>query len=95
MATPFLKIRNAHAKDCGAPPMVTNQNSDQYIGYFEGRCGDQWLFLFDRKTKTGTLQGGDAGWDDVYPVEEGNCPSLVLSKEEALWLQACWAAAAD
>jgi len=36
---------------------------------------------------------GDAGWDEPYRVIDGEAPELVLSLEEAVWLQICWYAA--
>jgi hypothetical protein len=35
-----------------------------YYGYFENRFSEQFIFTFDRATKTGTVSGGDLGWDD-------------------------------
>jgi hypothetical protein len=90
MSEPLLKISNHHSPSCGDPPIVSD---DTYVGYFEGTCGDQWIFTFDRKTKTAELRGGDVGWNRAYVVRGGRVPELVLSSEEAAWLTACWAAA--
>jgi hypothetical protein len=54
---------NTHTEHCGAPPRLRNTaNPGLYHGYFENRYGEQFVFTFDRATKTGTVSGGDLGW---------------------------------
>ncbi len=54
---------NTHSGRCGAPPRLRNtDNLGLYHGYFENRYGEQFVFTFDRATKTGTVSGGDLGW---------------------------------
>jgi hypothetical protein len=54
---------NNHDQRCGQPPRVRNtDNPGLYCGYFENRYGEQFVFTFDRVTKTGTVSGGDLGW---------------------------------
>ena len=53
---------NAHTEHCGAPRLRNTANPDLYHGYFENRYGEQFVFTFDRATKTGTVSGGDLGW---------------------------------
>jgi hypothetical protein len=56
---------NNHDERCGPPPRLRNtDNSGLYYGYFENRYGEQFVFTFDRATRTGTVSGGDLGWDD-------------------------------
>ena len=56
---------NNHTPRCGAPPRVRNiDNPGLYYGYFENRFGEQFVFVFDRATKTGTVAGGDLGWGE-------------------------------
>jgi hypothetical protein len=56
---------NNHDPRCGRPPRVRNaDNPELYHGYFENRFGEQFVFTFDRATGTGTVSGGDLGWDD-------------------------------
>jgi len=93
MATPFFVMQNVHSPSCGTPPTMTNATSGKYFGYFENEHGEQWTFIFDRAEKTAELRGGDAGWENVYRVEDGRASDLVLSAKEARWLQACWEAA--
>jgi hypothetical protein len=54
---------NFHTAPCGAPPGVRNtDNPELYYGYFENCFGEQFVFMFDRETKTGTISGGDLDW---------------------------------
>jgi len=54
---------NNHTPQCGLPPRVRNtDNLGLYYGYFENRFGEQFVFVFDRATKTGTITGGDLDW---------------------------------
>jgi hypothetical protein len=56
---------NNHDPRCGPPPRLRNtDNLGLYHGYFENRYGEQFVFTFDRATNTGTVSGGDLGWDD-------------------------------
>jgi hypothetical protein len=49
---------------------------------------DQSLFVYRRDTREAVLYSGDAGWA-AFPVVQGRAEGLVLSPDEALWLQAC------
>ena len=88
----LLTIDNHHATSCGTPHEWTNRDG-RYYGYFSNQYGDQWVFVYDRKTRAGTLYGGDTGWEVEHHVVEGNVPGLVLELPEAHWLAACWQAA--
>jgi len=92
MSTPLLSIRNNHALTSGDPPIASNSN-DAYVGYFENMYGEQWIFTYDRPTKTASLHGGDVGWNKRMTVVDGGVPGLVLQSDEAAWLRACWNAA--
>ena len=92
MTEPMLKIRNHHAASCGDPPIVASDTEDVYLGYFENRHGEQWIFAFDRKTRAATLRGGDVGWNSIYNVVDGAVADLILGKDEQAWLRACWMA---
>ena len=93
MQSSFFSMCNVHVASCGAPPNFSNEDPGRYHGYFENQHGEQWVFTYDRSTKTALLRGGDAGWDQVYQVIDGQAPDLILSPEELLWLKSCWAAA--
>jgi hypothetical protein len=90
---PFLVVYNNHIANRGEPPSyVVNLDTKEYFGYFENEHGEQWVFIYDYDTETGTVRGGDAGWEVVYPVVEGRTPDLILGREEQAWLLACWEA---
>jgi hypothetical protein len=56
---------NNHTPHCGLPPRVRNiDNPRLYYGYFENRFGEQFVFVFDPATKTGTISGGDLDWGE-------------------------------
>jgi hypothetical protein len=56
---------NTHDASCGRPPRLRNTaDPGLYHGYFENRYGEQFIFTFDRATGTGTVWGGDLGWDE-------------------------------
>ena len=92
MSAPMLTIHNRHAAACGIPPAVSTEAADLYIGYFENRHGEQWIFTCDRATGEARLRGGDAGWATAHPVRDGRVDGLNLAPEETAWLQACWSA---
>ena len=92
MSEPLLKIRNHHATSCSDPPIVASDATHCYLGYFENRYGEQWIFTLDRKTRIATLRGGDVGWNSEYKVVDGKVVDLVLGKDEQRWLLACWMA---
>ena len=94
MSEPLLTICNNHTDACGDPPVVTSEAGNQYIGYFEGPFGEQWMFTLDRESGRAVLRGGDVGWNTEYEVLDGRVAGLILGKDEVLWLQACWSAAA-
>jgi hypothetical protein len=90
--SPILQISNHHAASCGTPPWI-EERPGQYLGYFENQYGEQMIFVFDRRSETGRLYAGDAGWETPYEVVDGTVTELVLGLEEGLWLRACWKAA--
>ena len=92
MSAPLLSIRNNHALTSGDPPIASN-SSDAYVGYFENMYGEQWIFTYDRQTKSASLHGGDVGWNTRVKVLDGRVEGLVLQSDEAGWLHACWNAA--
>jgi hypothetical protein len=93
MEQTILTIYNRHTEACGPPPAVSNESPDVYVGYFENRYGDQWIFTYDRRTRTARLRGGDAHWAAKHVVLDGEVDGLILGAEESTWLRACWEAA--
>lgn len=93
MSDPLLTIRNHHSAFCGDPPIITAEDSATYVGYFENRFGEQWLFTYNRKSGEAVLRGGDIGWNTAHMVVDGNVGDLLLNADEQSWLRACWNAA--
>jgi hypothetical protein len=94
LSEPLFQAFNKHSPQCADPPIVVSSEGT-YTGYFENGIGQQWLFSFDRKTKRGTLRGGDLGWNHAAEVIDGAAVGVLLGPDEAYWLAACWAAATD
>ena len=70
---------NNHDPRCSRPPRVRNtDNPELYHGYFENRFGEQFVFTFDRATGTGTVSGGDLGWDDPKSFTLGQLEDVAL-----------------
>ena len=44
MSEPMLTIHNRHPATSGIPPAFSTEAADLYIGYFENRHGEQWIF---------------------------------------------------
>jgi len=93
VSEPMLTIHNRHPAACGIPPAFSTEAVDLYIGYFENRDGEQWIFTFDRGMRETTLRGGDVDWRRAHLVHDGRVDGLILAPEESAWLQACWSAA--
>ena len=91
----IIEIHNGHIDDCGRPPAMTKRSTDNfYCSYFESSCGDQWLFIFNRTTRTGYFWGGDIEWKR-YEVRDNRVQDtdLILGDDEYQWLKLCWKAA--
>lgn len=66
---------------------------NKYYGYYENEHGEQWIFVYDRKTGIAELRGGEVGWENAYQVKDGNAVEIILSAEEKMWLRTCWKSA--
>src|SRR5437773_1680307 len=86
-------VTNHHGAQSGNPPHVDGTAPDRYCGYFQNEHGEQAIFIYDYKTRTGTLLMGDYDWEKPVSVIDGLALELNLSQAERLWLQACWNAA--
>jgi hypothetical protein len=93
VSRPILTIYQHHMAMCGTPPTFSNEPAGLYIGYFENKYGEQWIFTFNRATREAMLRGGDVDWGSSHAVHDGRVDGLTLGPEEAAWLQACWRAA--
>ena len=89
MSEPLLRIRNKHILECGDPPIINNDDPNLYVGYFETRDREQWVFTYDLTTRDSKLQSGDCGWDQVFRIEHGDIDELILEPEVRQWLSAC------
>ena len=82
----ILTIYNRHGVRFPRGPVVCDSpgGSPQYVSYFAGQGGDQWIFQFDPTD-------GDVDWD-AYPVTGDDEPAcaLLLDAAEELWPAACW-----
>ena len=90
-----IEVHNTHSAECGTPPTIVKRSGDgQYVGYFENQFGEQWVVEIDRKSETGSLRGGDVGWEQSHLLHDDKLDAdLILSHEEAAWLINCWRAA--
>jgi hypothetical protein len=94
MSEPMLRIFNKHVAGCDPPAINNLDNEALYIGYFENSEGEQWVFVFDRETEQAELRGGDVGWNTAFDAHDGKAQGVILRRDEAEWLAACWRAAA-
>jgi hypothetical protein len=90
-----FRAENNHSPDCGAPPAISNDDRNVYVGYFQNEHGEQWVFTFDITKRVGELIGGDVSWRPLPVVGVGGGPhiDMTLNEPEMMWLQACWKAA--
>jgi hypothetical protein len=74
---------NNHDERCGRPPHLRNiDNLGLYYGYFENRYGEQFVFTFYRATGTGTVSGGDLGWDEPRAFTRGLLDEALRSTQD-------------
>lgn len=93
MNQPFFLMQNNHTPASGTPPCFRNESPSLYCGYFENELGEQSVFVYDRESKKGELRGGDAGWQEVFPIIDGQPDKVGLRADESAWLKLCWRAA--
>jgi hypothetical protein len=91
MAEPMLTVYNKHPMRSEEPPHYDTREKGKYFGYFQNAEGEQWLFIYDRTTKTAILKGGDVDWPSEAVLTSSIAP-YVLGSEEKQWLAACWKA---
>lgn len=60
-----IAIANNHVESCGRiPDWAVNRPTDSYLGYFENRHREQWIFLATNDQMR--LAGGDLGWGEIH-----------------------------
>jgi hypothetical protein len=89
----IFQMPNHHGPNSGQPPMIDGREPGRYYGYFQNEHGEQAVFVYTHATKTAELYMGDVGWEEVHQVIDGEAPEIVLTLQEAIWLQICWYAA--
>ncbi|MBX3083961.1 MAG: hypothetical protein KF716_20160 [Anaerolineae bacterium] len=92
--TIFVAVNN-HSTATGIPPHINTAISGQYYGYFQNEHGEQFIFVYERESKKGSLWCGDYDWERPVAVIDGDAPELILGKAERLWLASCWMAATE
>jgi hypothetical protein len=76
---------NNHHERCGPPPRLRNTaNPGLYYGYFENRYGEQFVFIFDRATRTGTVSGGDLDWSNPRSFTLGQLDEVVRDTQRVV-----------
>lgn len=82
-----LTVPNRHYTVCGKPPEL--KAGEGYTAYLENYYGEQIVFRYDYRAKTGTLWHGNFGWDEPIHVMGGGT-TMILSDEEREWLGLVW-----
>jgi hypothetical protein len=88
----LLRVSNRHA---GAPAI--EERPGRYLGYFENKFGEQFVFMHEDGELDATVLCGDVGWEPRPVRDAGGVPDvggLVLNEEEHAFLMACWIATA-
>lgn len=85
---PLITIPNFHVD-----PFEMDYSLYSFVAYFENQYGEQLLYTVKRDEFIGVLYHGDNGWhpEDVI---DGQCHNIVLDRNEANWVRACWEATA-
>src|SRR5262245_59359190 len=90
----LLEIDNVHITSCGPPPSI--DGTGKYVGYFENKYGEQWVFIGDPKTGKAVIRGGDCSWEREFEVsEETPAPAAILNDAEKLWIVTRFMAMSD
>ena len=91
---PLFRISNHHAEDCGQPPAIDGDGAGKYVGYFANQYGEQAVFVYDYQTREASVRMGETGWGKAHRVVDGRTEGIILTESEAMWIRACWLAAA-
>ena len=92
---PLFRISNHHTEDCGQPPAIDGDGAGKYFGYFANPYGEQSVFVYDYATCEASVWMGDTGWGKAHRVVDGRPEGIILTESEAVWIRACWLAAAE
>ena len=91
---PLFRISNHHTEDCGQPPAIDGDGTGKYVGYFANQYGEQAVFVYDYQTREASVRMGETGWGKAHRVVDGRTEGIILTESEAMWIRACWLAAA-
>ena len=91
---PLFRISNHHTQDCGQPPAIDGDGAGKYVGYFANQYGEQAVFVYDYQTREASVRMGETGWGKAHRVVDGRTEGIILTESEAMWIRACWLAAA-
>ena len=91
---PLFRISNHHTEDCGQPAAIDGDGAGKYFGYFANPYGEQSVFVYDYATCEASVWMGDTGWGKAHRVVDGRPEGIILTESEAVWIRACWLAAA-
>ncbi len=86
---PIFTATNNHDKQAGMPPFIKTDDTDRYFAYFENERHQQFIFVYDYATHTGTLWSGVAGWDHPFEVINGKAINAKLTYAEKNWFKTC------
>ncbi|HET7050209.1 MAG TPA: hypothetical protein VFI54_18235 [Solirubrobacteraceae bacterium] len=88
----LLRVSNRHA----AVP-VFEERPGRYLGYFENKFGEQFVFVHEDGELDATVFHGDDDWEPRCVTDASGVPDvgdLVLNDEERAFVIACWIATA-
>lgn len=75
---------NHHGSD---GPAIPTKIGTLYENYFENKYGDQWIFRYDRDTKTISVHGGDCGWINGFQPIRLAVESMLEVKPDSITAQ--------
>jgi hypothetical protein len=84
---PFFVIRDNRSPGVRLSRVFTNDDPDQYLGYYENENGVPFVFSYSRRTKEAFLYFAE----DKFHVIDGQTDEP-LFPEVQRWLNACWRA---
>ncbi len=86
---PLITVPNHHP----AQGQIAAPRPDQYIGYYDSGYR-QLVFVFERELWMARVYLSSQSWSSHLEMRDGIPPrSVILSGDEAQWMQACWLAA--
>ena len=80
---------------CGGRTSPRRLFKPKYFGYFANQYGEQSVFVCDHATCEASVWMGDTGWGKAHRVVDGRPEGIILTESEAVWIRACWLAAAE